>query len=106
MNIAQMMKQAQQLQKKMSDLQEQLAAEEMTGVSGGGLVRITITGKYETRAVQIDKTLINPEESDILEDLIMAAFNDARAQIDARASTEMGKVTGGMNLPAGMKLPF
>lgn len=105
MNIQGIMKQAQTMQKKMEEMQEKLAQEEAIGTSGGGMVKITLNGKFEMKKIELDKSLVNADESDILEDLIMAAFNDAKAKVDAKMQDGMGGITGGMNL-GGMKLPF
>ena len=101
-----MMKQAQQLQTQMADMQQKLQQVEMSGMSGGGMVTISINGKGEMKSIKIDPALANAEEVDILEDLIIAAFNDAKAKIDNHTAEEMSKVTGGLNLPGGLKLPF
>lgn len=105
-NINQMMKQAQQLQQKMADMQERLTHVEMEGVSGGGLVKVTVNGKGDMKRVSIDPTLIDPNDVEVLEDLIIAAFNDAKTKVETHMAEEMAKVTGGMGLPGGMKLPF
>jgi DNA-binding YbaB/EbfC family protein len=105
-NINQMMKQAQQMQEKMAAMQERLNQVEMIGVSGGGMVKVTVNGKNEMKALSIDPTLVDPKEVEVLEDLIIAAFNDAKAKVEAHVAEEMGKITGGMGLPGGMKLPF
>ena len=99
------MKQAQMMQKKMEETQEKLAQQELTGVSGGGMVKVTLNGKFEMKKVEIDKTLMVEDEVDILEDLIIAAYNDAHAKVDASMAEGMKEVTGGMNL-GGLKLPF
>lgn len=99
------MKQAQQMQQKMAEMQSKMDAMEITGSAGAGLVQITITGKSEMRALKIDPSLVDPQEVEVLEDLIIAAFNDAKAKQETLMADEMGKVTGGMNIP-GMKLPF
>jgi hypothetical protein len=78
----------------------------VTGASGGGLVQVTLTGKGDARGVKIDPSLVKEGEAEVLEDLIVAALNDAKAKVEARVAEEMKKVTGGMNLPPGMKLPF
>ena len=78
----------------------------MTGVAGGGTVQLTLNGKGDLKKVQIDKTLIDPKEVEVLEDLIVAAFNDARRKVSAHAEQEMNKLTGGLALPGGIKLPF
>ncbi len=99
------MKQAQMMQKKMEEAQKKLAESEVTGSSGGGMVKITLNGKFEAKNVQIDKSLVNSEEVDILEDLLLAAFNDARNKVDSMMSDGMKDITGGLNL-GGLKLPF
>ncbi len=105
-NIGQIMKQAQQMQTKMAELQEQLAALEVLGTAGGGMVQVTMSGKGELRGVKIDPTLANPDDVEVLEDLIMAAANDAKAKVEVRVQEEMQKLTGGLQLPPGMQLPF
>ena len=105
-NLGQMMKQAQQMQAKMAEMQAQLETVEMTGASGGGLVQVTVGGKGDLRKVKIDKTLVDPAETEVLEDLIVAAFADAKARVEAHVADEMTKLTGGLNLPPGLKLPF
>lgn len=100
-----LMKQAQMMQKKMEEAQEKLAQTEATGVSGGGMVKVTITGKMTTKKVEIDKSLINPDEVDILEDLIVAACNDAQTKAEEMMNEGLKGVTGGLNL-GGLKLPF
>lgn len=105
-NIGQIMKQAQQMQTKMAELQEQLAALEVSGSAGGGMVQVTMSGKGELRGVKIDPTLANPDDVEVLEDLIMAAANDAKAKVEVRVQEEMQKLTGGLQLPPGMQLPF
>ncbi len=105
-NLGQMMKQAQQLQSKMAEMQEQLAAVEITGSSGGGMVTVTLTGKLEMRKVAIDPSIVEPGELEVLEDLILAAYGDAKAKVEAHQAERMSELTGGLNLPAGMQLPF
>lgn len=105
-NLGAMMKQAQQMQSKMAEMQAALEQAEVTGQSGGGMVSIVMTAKGEPRRVKIDPALVNPAEVEVLEDLIAAALRDARGKADAHVAEEMSKVTGGMNLPAGFKLPF
>jgi DNA-binding YbaB/EbfC family protein len=105
-NLGNMMKQAQQMQAKMAEMQEALDKVEISGASGGGLVKVTLTGKGEMRKVTIDPTLVDKDEIEVLEDLITAAHNDAKAKVEAHAAEEMSKVTGGLQLPPGMKLPF
>lgn len=105
-NINQMMKQAQQLQAQMVEFQNKLDQVEMTGSAGAGMVQVTLNGKSEMKKVAIDPSLVNPSEVDILEDLIVAAFNDGKAKIEAHVNEEMGKMSGGLSLPGGMKFPF
>ncbi len=105
-NIGQIMKQAQQMQTKMAELQEQLAGLEVSGSAGGGMVQVTMSGKGELRGVKIDPSLANPDDVEVLEDLIMAAANDAKSKVEARVQEEMQKLTGGLQLPPGMQLPF
>jgi DNA-binding YbaB/EbfC family protein len=105
-NIAGLMKQASQMQKKMEDMQAALEAMTVQGSAGAGMVVVTMSGKNDLRSVQIDPKLCEPGEAEILQDLIVAAHADAKRKIEAMAAEEMQKVTGGLNLPAGMKLPF
>jgi DNA-binding YbaB/EbfC family protein len=105
-NIAGLMKQASQMQKKMEEMQANLESLSIEGVSGAGMVALTINGKGELKSVRIDPKLADPGEMEMLQDLIVAAYADARRKMEAVAAEEMQKVTGGLNLPAGMKLPF
>ncbi|HKX09359.1 MAG TPA: YbaB/EbfC family nucleoid-associated protein [Stellaceae bacterium] len=105
-NLGQMMKQAQQMQAKMAELQARLAEMEIAGQSGGGMVQATLTGKGELRSLKIDPSLAKADEVEVLEDLVVAAVNDARQRADAMVTEEMSKLTGGLQLPPGMKLPF
>ena len=105
-NIGQLMKQAQAMLVKMAEMQAQLEAVEMTGAAGGGMVELTLNGKSDVKRVKIDKSLLDPAEGQMLEDLIVAAFADARRKVSAHAEQEMQKLTGGLQLPGGMKLPF
>lgn len=105
MNIQGLMKQAQAMQKKMEEAQEKLALQEVTGSSAGGMVSVVLNGKFDMKKINIDKSLVVADETDILEDLIMAAYNDAKAKADANMNSSMSDVTGGLNL-GGMKLPF
>ncbi len=105
-NLGQMMKQAQQMQAKMAEMQAQLETIEMTGAAGGGLVQVTVGGKGNLRRIKIDKSLADPNEVEVLEDLIVAAFNEAKNRVEAHVAEEMAKLTGGLQLPPGMKLPF
>jgi nucleoid-associated protein EbfC len=105
-NLGNMLKEAQKLQSRMTEMQQKLAETEMTGAAGGGMVNITLNGKGEMKKVKIDRSLVDPNEVEILEDLIVAAGNDAKAKIDAHLQEEMGKLTGGLPMPPGFKLPF
>ena len=105
-NIGNMMKQAQQLQKKMTEAQEKLSSIEVEGSSGGGMVKVISTAKGEIKRISIDDSLMKQEEKEITEDLIVAAINDAKQKGEIAAQEEMKSVTGGIPLPPGMKLPF
>jgi hypothetical protein len=105
-NLGQMMKQAQKLQAKMGELQEQLAGAELTGTSGGGMVQVTMTGKGDVRRVKIDPSLLDPAEVEVLEDLLVAACNDTKAKIEAHVAERMAELTGGLKLPPGLDLPL
>ena len=105
-NIGNMMKQAQLLQKKMNEVQEKLKSIEVQGFAGGGMVKVKATAKGEIKKIDIDKSLMNPEEKEITEDLILVAINDAKNKAEIAASEEMKSVTGGIPLPPGFKLPF
>ncbi len=102
----QMLQQAQKLQKQMDDMQKQLDSIEVEGASGGGMVKVVVTGKGDLKRVKIDPSLVDPAEVEMLEDLIVAAVHDAKSKADSQASSEMSKLTGGLSLPGGMKLPF
>lgn len=102
-NIGDLMKQAQALQSRFQEAQERVSSIEADGQSGGGMVKITLNGKGLAKAVRIDPTLLDPKDAGMLEDLLVAAINDARAKVDAKMSDEMAKVTGGLPLPPGMK---
>jgi DNA-binding YbaB/EbfC family protein len=100
------MKQAQEMQAKVAELRAELDNIEIAGASGGGMVTVTLNGKGEMRRVQLDRSLIDRNEAEVLEDLIVAAHNEAKGKLEARMSEEMGKLTGGLGLPDGFKLPF
>ncbi|MBT4879585.1 MAG: YbaB/EbfC family nucleoid-associated protein [Alphaproteobacteria bacterium] len=104
-DFTQMMKQAKQLQAQMEEVQKKLELLEVTGTSGAGMVEVTINGKNEAKRVKIDPSLMKADEVDMLEDLIVAAFSDAKSKVEAQSSEEMGKLTGGMKLPGGMDFP-
>ena len=105
-NLGQMMKQAQAMQAKMAEMQEKLGQLEVTGQSGAGMVKATLNGKSELRRLKIDPSLVDPNEVEVMEDLIVAAVNDAKVKVEAAVAEEMKQVTGGLDLPPGLKLPF
>jgi DNA-binding YbaB/EbfC family protein len=104
-NIGNMMKQAQQMQANMQKVQTEIALLEVTGESGGGMVKVLMTGKHEVKRVTIEPT-VSGEDREMLEDLVAAAINDAVHKVEAQISQKMASVTAGMQLPPGMKLPF
>lgn len=105
-NLDDIMAMAQNVQNELTKAQAALDTIEVEGVSGGGLVKVRASAKGRIIGVAIDDSLLNPSEKGVLEDLIAAALNDARAKADAASSTEMSKLTAGMPLPPGFKLPF
>ncbi len=105
-NLGKMMQQVQQMQERMQRMQEELAETNVMGTAGGGMVSVTLSGKGEMKGVEIDDSLLKAEEKEILEDLIMAAYNDAKARMEALVAEKMKEATGGMELPPGMNLPF
>ena len=106
MEFGDLLKQAQSLQDKMGDMQESLTALEVQGESGAGAVKVTLNGQGEVISVKIDPKLLNPAEGDVLEDLIVAAFQDARARVLRATQEQMGNLMGGLGLPPGFKMPF
>ena|SRR5215207_2571568 len=105
-NLSNMLKEAQKLQTRMAEMQQRLGEVEMDGAAGAGLVTVTLNGKGEMRRIKIDPSLADPNEMEMLEDLIVAAANDAKVKIEAHVQGEMQRLAGGMPLPPGMKLPF
>lgn len=103
-DLMKMMKQAQDLQSRMQKMQEELAALEIAGQSGAGAVQVTLNGKGEMRALKIDPDLMKPGEAEIVEDLVIAAFQDAKAKVEAAMQAKMQEVTGGLPLPPDLKL--
>jgi nucleoid-associated protein EbfC len=103
--LGNIMQQAQKMQENMKRAQEELASVEVTGSAGGGMVSVTMNGRHEARRVKIDKALLG-DDIEMLEDLIVAATNDAVNKVAEAANARMAQVTGGMNLPPGFKLPF
>ena len=106
MNLANMMKQAQQMQSKMTDMQENLKNIEIMGESAAGMCQVTLNGKGEAKKLEIDPALVTPDDIGVMEDLILAAFNDAKAKVEAKMQEKMSELTGGIPLPEGFKLPF
>ena len=104
-NINQLMRQAQAMQANMQKVQDEIASLEVVGEAGGGMVKVTMTGKHEVRAVAIEPAVIG-EDREMLEDLVAAAINDAVHKVEARVQEKMASVTAGLQLPPGMKLPF
>ena len=104
-NFGNMMKQAQQLQASMQKAQEEIAALEVSGEAGGGMVKVTVNGRHEVKRVQIEQSLMG-EDPEMLEDLIAAAMNDAVHKAEAASQAKMAGLMGGLQLPPGMKLPF
>ncbi|MEZ0576382.1 YbaB/EbfC family nucleoid-associated protein [Halodesulfovibrio aestuarii] len=94
-----MLRQAQMLQKKMTKLQDELAEREVSGTAGGGMITVVCTGKQEIRSIVIDKNAVDPEDVEMLQDLVLAATNDALRKSKEMAENEMGALTGGMNIP-------
>lgn len=106
MNIEELMKAAQNVQDQLTSAQASLDKIEVEGASGGGLVKVRATAKGRILSVAIDDSLLQPSEKTMLEDLVAAAFNDARVKADAVSGEEMGKLTAGLPMPPGFKLPF
>ena len=109
-NLGNMLKQAQQMQARMQEMQAKLEATEVEGAAGGGMIKVTLTGKGDLRRVSIDPSLMAADEREVLEDLLVAAHADAKQKVEAVMAEEMQKATGGLNLPDGLpggfKLPF
>jgi DNA-binding YbaB/EbfC family protein len=105
-NLGEMMQQVQAMQSRMAEMQARLEQATVMGQSGGGLVKVTLSGKGVMTKLDVDASLLKPEEKDILEDLILAAHADAKTKSEAMMAEEMKSVTGGLPLPPGFKLPF
>ena len=105
-DMAKMMKQAQEVQAKMAQLQDDLDAITVTGESGAGLVKATATAKGELKSLDIDPSIFNGDEKEVVEDLILAAIKDAQSRANERAQSEMSRLTDGLGLPPGFKMPF
>ena len=105
-NLGQMMKQAKEMQEKMGEIQARIEETEVTGEAGGGMVQVTLNGKGAMRRLRLDPNLVSGDDVEVMEDLIVAAHNDAKTKVEALIQQEMGQLTGGLNLPAGFNLPF
>ena len=106
MDLGEMMKQAGAMQAKMQEMQERLAGLEATGEAGGGMVKVILNGKGYAGGVAIERSLLKEDEAEILEDLIAAAINDAKAKLESQTQEQMKALTAGLPLPPGFKLPF
>ena len=104
-NIGNLMKQAQQMQDRMQKVQAEIAAAEVTGEAGAGLVKVVMTGSHSVRRIEIDPSLME-DDKEMLEDLVAAAVNDAVRRVEEQNKSKMGELTGGMQLPPGFKMPF
>ncbi|MEQ8965100.1 MAG: YbaB/EbfC family nucleoid-associated protein [Azospirillaceae bacterium] len=105
-NFSNMMKQAQEMQSKMAEMQESLGDLAVEGQSGAGMVSATLNGKYELKRLKIDKSLVDPEDVEVLEDLVVAAVNDAKSKVEGEIQAKTQELMGDLKLPPGMKLPF
>ena len=105
-DMAKMMKQAQEVQGKMAQMQEDLENMTVTGESGAGLVKATATAKGELKGLDIDPSIFNGDDKEVVEDLILAAIKDAQTKASEKAQEEMAKITEGLGLPPGVNLPF
>ncbi len=105
-NMSQIMKQAKVMQDKMAEMQKKIEEQEVEGISGGGVIKVVMNGKNEVKSLNIDSTLIKADESEVLEDLLIAAMNDANKKLKENAASQMSSLSDGMGLPPGMKLPF
>lgn len=106
MDLNEIMKQAGQMQAKMQQMQEEIAGLEATGEAGAGMVKVVLNGKGYAKAVAIERSLMKEDDAEILEDLIAAAINDAKSKLEKLSEEQMKKMTAGLPLPPGMKLPF
>ncbi|WP_419798646.1 MAG: YbaB/EbfC family nucleoid-associated protein [Terasakiella sp.] len=105
-NMAKMMQQAQKMQAKMQEFQDGLLELEIYGTSGGGMVNVVINGKADVKKIDVDKNLVDPEDKEVMEDLIVAALADAKSKMEEEVNKRMSEITGGLQLPPGMSLPF
>tara|TARA_B100001964_G_scaffold202044_1_gene230161 strand:+ start:290 stop:616 length:327 start_codon:yes stop_codon:yes gene_type:complete len=105
-NFNDMMKKAQEMQKKMQEMQDSLSNLEVEGTSGGGMVKVIMNCKNEVKKIDVDPSIIKQDDKTMMEDLIVAALNDAKSKAEEKSKDEMKKLTGGLGLPPGMKMPF
>ena len=105
-NFNDMMKKAQEMQKKMQEMQNSLSNLEVEGTSGGGMVKVIMNCKNEVKKIDVDPSIIKQDDKTMMEDLIVAALNDAKSKAEEKTQDEMKKLTGGLGLPPGMKMPF
>ena len=105
-NFNDMMKKAQEMQKKMQEMQNSLSNLEVEGTSGGGMVKVIMNCKNEVKKIDVDPSIIKQDDKAMMEDLIVAALNDAKSKAEEKSQDEMKKLTGGLGLPPGMKMPF
>ncbi|WP_025897805.1 YbaB/EbfC family nucleoid-associated protein [Sneathiella glossodoripedis] len=105
-NLGNLMKQAKEMQTKMAEMQASLESHEITGVAGAGMVKVTLNGKGDMKGLSLDPSIVDPEEIEMMEDLIKAAHSDARAKVEAYTQEKMKEMTGGLQLPPGMQMPF
>ena len=105
-NLGNLMKQAQQMQAKMQEMQAKLGELEVEGQAGAGMVKVVLNGRGEARSVKLDASVVDPEDKEVLEDLIVAAINDAKGKVEAHVAEKTQELMGGMKLPPGMSLPF
>jgi DNA-binding YbaB/EbfC family protein len=105
-NLGNLMKQAKEMQSKMAEMQQSLESHEETGQAGAGMVQVTLNGKGEMRRLHVDPSLVDVDEKEVMEDLIVAAHADAKSKVDAYSAEKMKEMTGGMQLPEGMQMPF
>lgn len=106
MNLQKMLKQAQEMQQKLAEQQAKMESQTFEGVAGGGMAKVTVTGKGQAVKVLLDPSLLVPDDKEMLEDLIVAAFNDARAKVDSATGDALSSLTAGLPMPPGFKMPF
>mgnify|MGYP001793936011 FL=1 len=105
-NLGNLMKQAKEMQSKMAEMQAELEHHEVVGQSGAGMVKVTLNCKGDMRKLEVDPSLVDPEDKEVMEDLIIAAHTDARSKVEAYSAEKMKEMTGGLELPPGMQMPF